>query len=336
MSVFRRYLSRGCLLGLILGQGIYVHAQDAPGQPPLNLQNLRLVHEQAIPLWGDKPAPDTEGVTLEEKWTEFGNNPQVPDRSVTNISSPSITAFTPAQPNGAAMIVLPGGGYNKVVFDKEGVNIARWLNSIGITAFVLKYRLPAEWPDVGYNMPFQDAQRALRLVRANAQHWGLDGNRIGVIGFSAGGNLAANLGTVWNKKTHKPVDVIDQQNARPDLMVLVYASFDNLAPHFLYVFRSWSSSNQYLAMARHFEPIAQVTADTSPAFILAAHNDSKVPASHSAKFYTALYEAKVSTELHIYRDGEHGFAISKTNGLPVANWTNQCVVWFKQMAFIKE
>ena len=334
MSVFIRYLGTG-LLGLMLGHCFSVQAQTN-AQTPMDLQNLPLVNEQAIPLWGNAPAPDTNGVTLEEKWTEFGNNPQVPDRSVSNISSPSITVFAPAQPNGAAMIVIPGGGYSKVVFDIEGVNIARWLNSIGITAFVLKYRLPAEWPDVGHNMPFQDAQRAIRLVRANAQHWGLDSKRVGVIGFSAGGNLAANLGTVWDKHTHKPVDNIDQQNARPDLMVLAYASFDNLAPHIFYVFRTWSSSNQYLAMARHFEPIAQVTANTSPAFILAAHNDSKVPASHSAKFYTALYDAKVSAELHIYRDGEHGFAISKTNGLPVADWTNQCVAWFKQMAFIKE
>jgi len=334
MSTFIRYLGTG-LLGLMLSHCLAVQAQTN-AQPPMDLHNLPLIHQQAIPLWGNTPAPDTNGVTLEEKWTEFGNNPQVPERSVANISSPSITLFTPAQPNGAAMIVIPGGGYSKVVFDKEGIEIAHWLNSIGITAFVLKYRLPAEWPEVGHNMPFQDAQRAIRLVRANAQHWGLDAKRIGVIGFSAGGNLAANLGTVWDKRTHTPVDDIDQQNARPDLMVLAYAAFDNLAPQIFYVFRSWSSSNQYLTMALQFEPIAQVTADTSPAFIVAAHNDSKVPASHSAKFYTALYDAKVSTDLHIYRAGEHGFAMSKTNGLQVADLNNQCVIWFKQMGFITE
>jgi acetyl esterase/lipase len=329
MLVFIRYLGAG-LLGLIL------HSLPAQAQTssPLDLHKLPLVHEQSIPIWGNASPPDTNGVTLEEKWTEFGNDPQVPQRSVTNISSPSITAFTPTNPNGAAMIILPGGGYSKVVYDKEGVEIARWLNSIGITAFVLKYRLPAEWPKDGYKMPFQDAQRALRLVRANAQHWGLDSKRIGVIGFSAGGNLAANLGTVWNKQVHKPIDAIDQQNARPDVMALIYGAYENFGPQFLYVFRSMSSSNPFIKMARHFEPIAQVTAETPPAFILAATNDSKVPAAHSATFYLALVEAKVSAELHIYRDGEHGFAISKTNGLPIAEWTNQCTAWFKQSGFI--
>jgi acetyl esterase/lipase len=333
MSAFIRHLGAG-LVGFILLQPLALLAQTE-ASPAVDLHQLPLVHEQSIPIWGNTPPPDTNGITLEEKWTEFGNNPQVPQRSVTNISSPSITVFTPTSPNGAAMIVLPGGGYNKVVYDKEGVEIARWLNSLGITAFVLKYRLPTEWPKVGYKMPFQDAQRAMRLVRANATHWGLDSARIGVIGFSAGGNLAANIGTVWDKSMHKAVDDIDQQNARPDLMVLVYGAYDNLAPKFLYVFRSLSSSNQYIDMARHFEPVTQVTANSSPAFILAANNDSKVPASHSAKFYLALVEAKVNAELHIYRDGEHGFAISKTNGLPIADWTKQCAAWFKQMGFIK-
>lgn len=333
MLVFIRYFGASVL-------GLMLHALSAQAQTntpaPLDLHKLPLVHERSIAIWGNASPPDTKGVTLEEKWTEFGNDPQVPQRSVTSISSPSITAFIPTTPNGAAMIILPGGGYNKVVYDKEGVEIARWLNSIGITAFVLKYRLPTEWPKNGYKMPFQDAQRALRLVRANAQHWGLDSKRIGVTGFSAGGHLAANLGTVWNKRVHTPIDDIDQQNARPDLMVLVYGSYDNFGPQFLYVFRSMSSSNPFVDMARHFEPVAQVTAETPPAFILAANNDSKVPAAHSAKFYLALVEAKVSAELHIYRDGEHGFAISKTKGLPIAEWTNQCVAWFKQSGFITQ
>lgn len=259
-----------------------------------------------IPLWGDKAAPGTRGVRLTEKWVNNSFNPLDPERDLEGISTPSLSVFIPRTPNGAAMIVVPGGGYRKNVFDKEGVEIARWLTSIGVTAFVLKYRLPAEWPEGGRIMARQDGQRALRLVRTHAADWQLDPARIGVIGFSAGGHLAASLGTGWQEKLYEPLDASDKASARPDAMVLVYGAMD----------------------------LGEVPPDTPPAFIVAADNDSTVTSERSARFYIALRQAQVRAELHIYRDGGHGFAIRKTNGLPVAEWTQQCLAWMRMTGFV--
>lgn len=283
---------------------------------------------QEIPLWGNAPAPGTKGIQLEEQWDDFNKNPNNPDYSVANISKPSLTVFTPAAPNGGAMVVIPGGGYRKNVFDKEGADIARWLNTLGITAFVLKYRLPVEWPEGGRHMAFQDGQRALRLIRAQANTWKLDKNRIGVIGFSAGGHLAASLGTQWEKKTHTPFDAIDKENAKPDVMVIVYgvvdANFNTAA----------APTNEAAGALKEYNAIKSVSKKSSPAFIVTAHDDPVVNAAQSARFYVALQEQGVSSELHIFRSGGHGFAIRKTKNLPAANWTHLCELWMIEQGFL--
>ena len=273
---------------------------------------------QEIALWGDAPAPGTKDVQLEEQWDDFNKNPTNPDYSVSNISRPSITVFTPEKPNGSAMVVVPGGGYQKNVFDKEGVDIARWLNTLGITAFVLKYRLPVEWVD-GRHMAFQDGQRALRLIRAQAKDWKLDKNRIGVIGFSAGGHLAASLGVYWQKKAQMPIDAIDRENAKPDVMVIVYGVVDANIPNV--------PTNEAAGILKEYNVVKAASKDSSPAFIITAHDDPVVSSAQSARFYLALQNKGVSSELHIFRDGGHGFAIRKTKNLPIATWTKLCERW---------
>lgn len=283
---------------------------------------------QEIPLWGDSPAPGTNGVQLKEAWDDFNKNPENPDYSVSNISRPSLTIFTPENPNGSAMIIIPGGGYRKNVFDKEGVDIARWLNTLGVTAFVLKYRLPGEWSDSGRHMPLQDGQRAVRLIRAQASTWKLDKNRVGVIGFSAGGHLAASMGTFWDRKIYSPVDAIDKENARPDAMVIVYGVVDaeiNAAAALI---------NEAAATLKEYSPITSITKNSSPAFIVAAQDDATVNAAQSARFYLALQEEGVGSELHIFRIGGHGFAIRKTKNLPVAAWTGLCEKWMIEQSFL--
>jgi acetyl esterase/lipase len=285
---------------------------------------------QELPLWGDTPAPGTKDIQLEEQWDDFNKNPNNPDYSVANISRPSLTVFPPANPNGSAMVVIPGGGYRKNVFDKEGVDIAHWLNSLGITAFVLKYRLPVEWPDGGRHMAFQDGQRAMRLIRAQANTWKLDKDRIGVMGFSAGGHLAASLGSLWEKQSYSPIDKTDKESARPDAMIIVYgvvdANINSVA----------TTTNEAAAAFKEYKPIKSLSKNSSPAFIVTANDDSVVNPAQSARFYLAMQEQGVVSELHIFRDGGHGFAIRKTNNLPVADWTRLCEAWMMEQGFLRK
>ena len=283
-----------------------------------------------IPLWGNMPAPDTQGIQLQEQWDDFNKNPDNPDYSVSQISSPSITVFKPAKANGSAMLVIPGGGYSKNVFAKEGVDMARWLNSLGVTAFVLKYRLPSEWPKAGKDMAFQDGQRAMRLIRARAGEWMLDKNRLGVIGFSAGGHLAASLGTLWDKQSYAPRDDMDKQSARPDLMILAYAAVDGdiaLATKF-------AATNPSAAAFVAYQPIKAISKNTSPSFLVAASDDPKVKGNMSARFYNQLIEQGVAAELHIFNRGGHGFALRKTAGMPIAIWPKLCEAWMTELGFL--
>jgi acetyl esterase/lipase len=208
------------------------------------------------------------------------------------------------------------------------VEIARWLGSIGVTAFVLKYRLPSEWPEGGRHMPLQDGQRAMRLLRAHAADWNIDPNRIGVIGFSSGGHLAATMGTAWNKKVYPPVDAVDTVSARPDAVVLVYANIDAGG-------KPMPDKPSERSMPYYAYPAAElVDAESSQTFIVAADDDTTVNAEQSARFYLALHKAKVPSELHLFRNGNHGFAIRKTQGLPIAEWTLQCLAWMRASGFV--
>jgi acetyl esterase/lipase len=242
---------------------------------------------------------------------------------------PTITHYAPPAElaNGAAVVVCPGGGYGFLALEHEGRDVARWLNSLGVSAFVLKYRHNAH----GYQhpAPLTDAQRALRLVRAKSQGWGVDPSRVGILGFSAGGHLASTAGTHFDRGRSDAPDEIDRASCRPDFLVLVYPVISFTTPH------THQGSKQNL-LGKQPEPRLveslsselQVTADTPPTFLMHTDADTGVVPENSVLFYLALRRAKVPAELHIYEQGQHGLGLApKTPG--VSSWPERCADWMR-------
>jgi acetyl esterase/lipase len=288
-----------------------------------------LTHGSEYKLWPATP-PGSEGVMLTEASKDSSKDANDPQRTLTAIADPTIRAFIPAHANGAAAVITVGGGYTSLVIDKEGTDIAKWLNTIGVTAFVIKNRLPAEGHANGKNVPLQDAQRALRIVRANAAEWKLDPAKIGIVGLSSGGHLASTLGTNYNKKVYEAVDASDKLSARPDFMVLAYGPHSSNARKYLInPAQKPIEPAEKQALYDEYPTDKQVTSDTPPTFLVTANNDDKVDARNSTRFYDALKAAGVPAELHIFQDGKHGFAIRNAAGYPVAIWPQLCESWFK-------
>ena len=228
-----------------------------------------------------------------------------------NVSSPTLTLYTPKGKNtGAAVVVFPGGGYRILAIDLEGTEICDWLNSAGITCVLLKYRVPDTGPYPKSPAALQDAQRALGLVRAHAAEWKIDPKRIGVLGFSAGAHLAAALSTHYDQRLYGAIDAADKLSCRPDFAVIIYPG--------------------YLALAdKNFAPNPDInpTAQTPPQFIVQAEDDP-VHVENAVIYFMALKNAKVPAELHIYAEGGHGYGLRK-NGLPVHYWPGLVEAWLK-------
>ena len=232
--------------------------------------------------------------------------------------------------NKTAVVICPGGGYSYVTYQKEGVKVANWLNSLGISAFILKYRLPSdsimENKTIG---PLQDAQEALRIVRRNANTWNINPNKIGVIGFSAGGHLASTLSTHYNDEVY----VHDSISAKPDFSILIYPviSMDSTIAH-------QGSKKNLLGeapsqhMIEFYSNELQVEAFTPPTFLAHATNDKSVPVENSINYYMALKNNNVPAEMHIYETGGHGFGLGvKDTSL---HWTESCKQWLKSNHFM--
>lgn len=293
-----------------------------------------LVEQQEIPLWPEA-APGSESVRLNETITDRSSDPERPDRVVTGVARPSLTVHLPAKPNGAALIVASGGGYQREVIDKEGSEIADWFVPRGVTVFLLKYRLPSEGHVRAAEVPLQDGQRAVRLVRQRARGWNLDPSRIALMGFSAAGHLASAVATEFERKVYEPVDEADQLEARPDAVILLYPviSMENGVTH--------SGSRRALlgprptaaGIAAHSTD-RHVTPKTPPTLIISASDDASVSPEHGIRFYRALQRAGVPAELHIYMQGGHGFGIRKTQGLPVAGWPEIAWTWLGAVGMI--
>jgi acetyl esterase/lipase len=256
-------------------------------------------------IWSGS-APGTENKKNLERWEE--------PKTVYNVYQPDLTIFLPdgANVNTPAVIICPGGGYRRIVMEKEGYKIARWLNQNGIAGFVLKYRLvPQE--------ALQDAQRAVSYLRSNANKYKIDLTKIGVMGFSAGGHVAGNLSTHFIKEKMK--DKIDSVSCRPDFMISVYAYMEP------------SDTNQSSPM--YFTPFYKlVNKNTPPTFLVHSVDDESVPVEHSVNFYSALKKNGVPTELHIYEQGKHGFALEEDR-TPVKSWPQLCINWLKVRGIIK-
>lgn len=249
---------------------------------------------------------------------------------VSNIQHPSLTVFKAGHPNGAAVIVCPGGGYVRLSFEHEGVEVAQWLNSLGVTAFVIKNRLV----EYGAPAPLQDICRAIRTVRAQAADYGIDAKRVGVIGFSAGGHLAASAATLYEDaegRTGKPIDAF---SARPDFAMLVYPVITMEDPYAHKGSRTALLGKEPTReQIDHYSLEKQVNAQTPPCFLIATEEDKTVPPQNSLMFYEALRKAGVSAELHLFEHGPHGFGLRKDLG-PTSEWPQRAAEWMRSHGWI--
>jgi len=283
---------------------------------------------QRIALWPAGLAPGDKALPQAPQIVERSADPALPDRYVTHVGEPWLVVYRPARPNGTALLVTPGGGYQRVVLDKEGsALVPAFVEQGGITLFVLRYRLPGEGRE-DRDAALADAQRALRLIRANAEQWQLDPRRIGVIGFSAGGHLAARLGNGFDQPAYPATDAIDRVSARPDFQLLVYPVIDMAGTD------AHPGSRERLlgpqpepALERRYSMQHQVRADTPPTFLVHAGDDDAVPVGNSLAFYAGLRQAGVPAELHVFPRGGHGFGTRGTAGLTTAAWPRLALDW---------
>lgn len=284
-----------------------------------------------IALWSGEPP---SGATLPvESTTERSTDPAVHDRSISGVSRPTLVPFLAERPNGAAALVLPGGGYHHLSWDKEGVDIARWLNGLGVSAFVLKYRLPTDYPEQ-HDVALIDAERALRLIKQRGVSCCVDPERVGVIGFSAGGHLASQLATRFKTPLLPPTDDVERVDARPAFAVLLYpviSMHDELAHVGSKTALLGPSPTPGEVDLRSSE--LQVSRDTPPTFIATSEQDKSVNPDNSRRFGEALARAGVPHALHLYRDGGHGTGIRNASG-DMAAWPEQSAAWLEAEGII--
>jgi acetyl esterase/lipase len=274
-----------------------------------------------VELWPGKPPeePGTIGAEL-QRMSKQSVKTQVeitePTRLITNVTKPTLTIYRPAKDKdtGAAVIICPGGGYWDLFWQIEGEEVARWLNTLGVTGIILKYRVPrrADEPKgVPARRPLQDAQRAVSLVRSKAKDWGIDPDRIGIIGFSAGGHLAIATATSFEKRTYEEQDAIDKVSCRPNFAIPVYSGY----------------------LKELLEKGMKVPAKTPPVFLAHGSEDLISTPEHSALMYLALKRAGVSAELHIYARTAHDFGVRQSDR-PYATWTQSCAHWMRDQGFL--
>lgn len=285
----------------------------------MSAQNFRLpLYDGTIP--NSINTGETEKITMEEIM------------AIRNVQVPDIAVYLPTKKlaTGQAVIICPGGGYWVLAYDLEGTDIAKFLNSIGLAAIVLKYRLPTYGNCViPYKAPLMDAQRAMRLVRFNAPKWYIDPSKIGIMGFSAGGHLASTLGTHFDYGDPSSSDPVEKLSSRPDFMILMYPviSFTALCTH--------TGSKEALLgknppenLVRNFSNELQVKEDTPPGFLVHADNDKGVPVENSLLMYNALREKKIPAEIHVLTEGDHGFGLGTGNN-HISSWTTSLKLWLE-------
>lgn len=295
-----------------------VHAKPMVWQPSAG-------HTQ-IPLWpGAVPdaqslpgpeamAPRTDSLVAGRPWM-----------SVSNVSQPTLTVYAPKDKNtGAAVVVFPGGGFQVLAMDLEGTEVCHWLTSNGITCVLLKYRVPSapyDWRCKCYSpdtyakstQALEDAQRAMGLIRLHATEWHIDPHKVGVIGFSAGGYLVAEISTNFEHRSYPYVDEADKESARPDFAMAIYP---------------W-----HLAAPGGLNPTVPVSRDTPPTFLVQAENDSMDGVKQSLVYYTALAKANVPVEMHLYAHGWHAFGLRRTE-LPITAWPTLAKKWLETIEML--
>lgn len=272
------------------------------------------------PIW-PKGAPNDTPLAASEADTTKPTDNLVGGRRLVrlgNVSVPTIAVYKPPKEKdtGAAVVVFPGGGYSILAMDLEGTEVCDWLNSIGVTGVLLKYRVPARPGRPRWAAPLEDAQRAVGLVRSRAAELGIDPKRIGVLGFSAGGHLAAAISTNYEKRSYEPVDAADSVSCRPDFTLLIY-------PAYLTVRQEGDK----------ISPELTITSDTPPTFLVQAEDDG-VRVENSLFYYEALRNAKVPAEMHLYPVGGHGYGLRRTEKT-VTTWPARAEEWLRSLGVLK-
>jgi acetyl esterase/lipase len=277
------WIVASCMLGLLPSLAI---AAEGP--------------QQTLNVWPGKAPGDSSQIGKEE-WN---------GKRVTNVTEPTLAVYRPTKEKdtGVAVIVCPGGGYQRLMMSYEGEDVAQWLTTVGITGIVLKYRVPAPPGVAKYEPALQDAQRSISLVRSKAKEWEIKPDRIGILGFSAGGHLVVAASTNFDKRAYEPIDAVDQVSCRPDFGVSIYPGG---------IIKKGTAE---------ISPEIRITKQTPPIFIAQAGDDAL--SDNSVYLYLALKHAGVPAELHMYTKGGHGFGIKPT-GKPSATWPDRCVEWMR-------
>jgi len=268
-----------------------------------------------LKLWAEG-APEKQGVVIEP---EKRIDPKGPNDvlRLTNVSEPTLSVYRPETPNGTSVLVCPGGGYGILAIEHEGTRVCEWLNSLGVTAILLKYRVPVRNKVPGFE-PLQDAQRALGLVRHHAAEWGLDPHRVGILGFSAGGHLAVMASLYPNERSYRTDPASDIEDATPDFLIPIY-------PAYLV-----SAENPYTLLST-----VKVTPKSPPVCLVHAHDDKGATSSSaSVLLYLEYKKLALPAELHVYHTGGHGFGM-RPGSNPVASWPNRVGEWMKAMGLLE-
>lgn len=300
-----------CLLFILLGTITNLQAQN-----------------EILTLWSNVP---DEINTPDYKEKEVIKEGKI--HSTNFVTNPTLSVFLPKEikPNQTAVLIFPGGGYSHLSMDKEGTKVAEWLNTLGIAAFVLKYRLPSDLIMKNKSLgPLQDAQEALRYLRSNAAKWNIDPNKIGTIGFSAGGHLASTLATHFDDKVYESKFSI---SARPDFSILIYPviSMESGITH-KGSQTSLLGKDPSQELINAFSNEKKITSETPPTFLVHTSDDNAVVPENSIHYYLALKKKNIPAELHIYETGGHGFGLGVKNTSQF--WTNDCTEWLKINRYI--
>lgn len=296
------------------------------------LANILQAQQETIKVWPKGPPGSLTDPTYNAETLYLDDGAA----RLLRVTDPALDIYLAPQDkaSGAAVVICPGGGYGRLAVKKEGSDVAQWFNAHGISAFVLKYRLPHDkiMKDKSIG-PLQDAQEAIRIVRRRAESWHIDSDKIGIMGFSAGGHLASTASTHFDEQVYK---ISDATSARPDFSILIYpvVSMDTTITH-------RGSHDNLLGkhpladVVKRFSNELQVTGNTPPAFMIHAFDDSVVPVENSINYALAMKDHQVPVELMLYEKGGHGFGMAVNSSGTESGWTESCIKWLKTRGFCK-
>jgi len=293
----------------------------------LLLNSYTSAQVKIIKVWPNK-IPDSI-INKNYKEQDFSNENGI--YRISKVTEPTLSVFISLKGNGTAVIICPGGGYEHLAYQKEGVDVAKWLNKIGVAAFVLKYRLPSDSIMKNKSIgPLQDAQEAIRIVRRNSKTWNVNPNKIGIMGFSAGGSLASLLCTHYNDKIYDN----DSTSAKPDFSIFLYpvismrAEITHMGSRINLLGKNPSDKE-----VKYFSSELNVNSKTPPAFLALAENDKTVPLQNSIDYFLALKKFDIPSELHIFQSGGHGFGLGK-KGETESYWPDLCENWLRALKIL--